>query len=127
MKKILLITDAWHPQVNGVVTTLTNLVDQAKKCGDRIYVYHPGRATIRFPLPMYTEIQIAIPNPLHIRSLLKKQKWDHIHIATPEAPLGISFTSACKSLKLKYSTSCHTKFPEFVTSKYPWVSTELGW
>jgi len=127
MKKVLLITDAWHPQVNGVVTTLTNLVDQAKKSGDRIYVYHPGRATIRFPLPMYPEIQIAIPNPLHIRNLLKKQKWDYIHIATPEAPLGISFTIACKSLGIKYSTSCHTKFPEFISARYPWISTSIGW
>jgi glycosyltransferase involved in cell wall biosynthesis len=59
--------------------------------------------------------------------LLKKQKWDHIHIATPEAPLGISFSAACKSLGLNYSTSCHTKFPEFVTAKYPLISTELGW
>jgi glycosyltransferase involved in cell wall biosynthesis len=127
MKKILLVTDAWHPQVNGVVTTLTNLANQAKKSGDKIYVYHPGRATIRFPLPMYPEITIGIPNPLHVRKLLKKQKWDHIHIATPEAPLGISFTTMCKVLNLNYSISCHTKFPEFVSAKYPWISVNLGW
>ena len=42
MSKILLVTDAWKPQVNGVVTTLVNLVDQAKKQGDTIHVYHPG-------------------------------------------------------------------------------------
>mgnify|MGYP003326017360 FL=1 len=60
MAKILLVTDAWKPQVNGVVTTLTNLVDQARKHGDIIHVYHPGRCKIRFPLPFYKEITIGI-------------------------------------------------------------------
>jgi glycosyltransferase involved in cell wall biosynthesis len=127
MTKILLITDAWHPQINGVVTTLSNLVDQAKKHGDAIHVYHPGRCTIRFPLWFYPEIEIGIPNPLHIRSLLKKQKWDHVHIATPEGPLGMSFAVACRRLNIPFSTSCHTKFPEFVNAKWSFVPISLGW
>lgn len=127
MRKILLITDAWHPQVNGVVTTLSNLVDQAKKNGDKIHVYHPRRCTIRFPLWFYPEIEVGIPNPIHIRKLLKKQKWDHIHIATPEGTLGICFIRTCRRLKIPFSTSCHTKFPELVSAKWPFVSADLGW
>lgn len=127
MRKILLITDSWHPQVNGVVTTLSNLVDQAKKHGDKIYVYHPGRCTFRFPLWFYPEIEIGIPNPFHIRNLLKKQKWDHIHIATPEGTLGMCFIGTCRKLKIRFSTSCHTKFPEFVNARWPFVSVALGW
>lgn len=127
MSKILLITDAWHPQVNGVVTTLSNLVEQAKKNGDTVYVYHPKRCTIRFPLWFYPEIEIGIPNPLHIRKLLKKQKWDHIHIATPEGSLGMSFSRVCRRLNVPFSTSCHTKFPEFINAKWSLVSTDLGW
>lgn len=127
MSKILLITDAWLPQVNGVVTTLSNLVNQAKKNGDKVYVYHSGRCTLRFPLPSYPEIKIGIPNPLHILSLLKKQKWDHIHIATPEGPIGQSFVLSCRILKIPFSTSCHTKFPEFINAKWPFVSVDLGW
>lgn len=127
MAKILLVTDAWHPQVNGVVTTLSNLVNQAKKAGDTIHVYHPGRCGVRFPLPIYPEIDIGLPNPLMVRKLLKKQLWDHIHIATPEAPVGMTFVRTCRRLKIPFSTSCHTKFPEFVKSRYPWVDLEFGW
>ena len=105
MSKILLVTDAWKPQVNGVVTTLVNLVDQAKKQGDTIHVYHPGRCKIRFPLPLYKEITIGVPFPCGIRKLLKKQKWEHIHIATPEAPIGLNFVRTCKRLYILFSTS----------------------
>jgi glycosyltransferase involved in cell wall biosynthesis len=127
MSKILLITDAWHPQVNGVVTTLSNLVEQAKKNGDTVYVYHPRRCTVRFSLWFYPEIEIGIPNPFHIRKLLKKQKWDHIHIATPEGSLGMSFSRTCRRLGIPFSTSCHTKFPEFVNAKWSFIPIDLGW
>jgi glycosyltransferase involved in cell wall biosynthesis len=127
MSKILLITDAWHPQTNGVVTTLSNLVDQAKKHGDTVHVYHPGRCTIKCSLWFYPEIIIGIPNPFHIRKLLKKQKWDHIHIATPEGTLGMAFSRTCRRLNIPFSTSCHTKFPEFVNARWSFVPVELGW
>jgi glycosyltransferase involved in cell wall biosynthesis len=127
LSKILLITDAWHPQVNGVVTTLSNLVEQAKAHGDTVYVYHPGRCTLRFSLWFYPEITIGIPNISHIRKLLKKQKWDYIHIATPEGTLGFTFSRVCRSLKIPFSTSCHTKFPEFIHSKWPVIPVSFGW
>jgi glycosyltransferase involved in cell wall biosynthesis len=127
MSKILLITDAWHPQVNGVVTTLSNLVYQARKNGDTIHVYHPRRCKIRFSLWFYPEIEIGLPNPFHIRKLLKKQKWDHIHIATPEGTLGISFIRTCIRLGIPFSTSCHTKFPEFINAKWSFIPVDLGW
>lgn len=127
MSKILLITDAWHPQTNGVVTTLSNLVDQARKNGDIIHVYHPGRCKIRFKLWFYPEIEIGIPNPYQVRKLLKRQKWDHIHVATPEGTLGISFIRWCRKLNIPFSTSCHTKFPEFVNAKWSFIPVRLGW
>jgi glycosyltransferase involved in cell wall biosynthesis len=127
MSKILLITDAWKPQINGVVTTLTNLVEQAKLNGDKIHVFHPGRCKIRFPLPGYSEIQVGIVMPWTVRGLLKKHSWDHIHIATPEGALGIAFARICRKMNIPFSTSCHTKFPEFVNSRCPFVPVELGW
>jgi glycosyltransferase involved in cell wall biosynthesis len=127
MAKILLITDAWKPQVNGVVTTLFNLVIEAKKQGDTIYVYHPGRCAFRFSLPGYSEIKIGIPNPLRIRKLLKKNSWDHIHIATPEGPLGFYFARLCRKLHIPFSTSCHTKFPELINARLPWFKISWGW
>jgi len=127
MARILLITDAWHPQTNGVVTTLTNLVREARNHGDVVHVYHPGRCTVRFSLPQYPEVTVGIPNPLHIRRLLKRQRWDHIHIATLEGPLGIAFARTCRRLRIPFSASCHTKFPEFVNARWPWISVERGW
>jgi len=127
MSKILLITDAWKPQVNGVVTTLDNLVIQAKAHGDTVYVYHPGRCTLRFSLPGYSEIIIGVPNPFHIRKLLKKLPWDHIHIATPEGPIGFCFARLCRKLNIPFSTSCHTKFPELLNARLPWFKLEWGW
>lgn len=127
MRKILLITDAWYPQINGVVTTLSNLVDQAKKNGDKIHVYHPRRCKFRISLWFYPEIEIGIPNPFQIRKLLKKQKWDHIHIATPEGTLGMSFIRTCRRLNIPFSTSCHTKFPEFINAKWPFIPVRFGW
>lgn len=126
-RSILLITDAWHPQVNGVVTTLSNLADQAKLNGDKIYVYHPGRCRLRFPLSFYPEIEIAIPNPLQVRSILKRTRWTHVHIATPEGPLGFAFSTVCRLMDIPFSMSCHTKFPEFVNAKFPSIPVELGW
>lgn len=125
--KILLITDAWFPQTNGVVTTLSNLVQQARANGDRVYVFHPRRCLVRFPLPFYREIEIGFPNPFTVFSLLKRNTWDCIHIATPEGTLGISFSLAAFFLRVPYSCSCHTKFPEFVNEKFPFISTKLGW
>jgi glycosyltransferase involved in cell wall biosynthesis len=127
MAKILLITDAWKPQVNGVVTTLCNLVNQAKLHGDTIYVYHPGRCTFRFSLLGYSEIKIGIPNPFSIRKLLKKNSWDHIHIATPEGPIGFYFARLCRKLNIPFSTSCHTKFPELINARLPWFKISWGW
>lgn len=127
MAKILLVTDAWKPQVNGVVTTLTNLVDQARNHGDRIYVYHPGRCSLRFKLSLYPEIEVGIPNFVKVYKILKTQKWDHVHIATPEGPLGFTFSTTCRVIKIPYSCSCHTKFPEFVNSRFKWFPVSLGW
>jgi len=127
MARILLITDAWHPQTNGVVTTLTNLVREARQRGDQVFVYYPGRCTIRFNLPQYSDIQVGIPNPLHIRRLLKRQAWDHIHIATVEGPIGFAFARTCRALNIPFSASCHTKFPEFVHARWSWFSVTAGW
>lgn len=128
MAKILLITDAWgNKQINGVVTTLKNLVKQAHLAGDNVHVFHPGRCRIRFPLPGYSEITIGLISVWRAKRLLKKQSWDHIHIATPEGFVGNQFAKACRQLGIPFSASCHTKFPEFVNARIPWIPISLGW
>ncbi len=127
MLKILMITDAWYPQVNGVVTTLSNLEKQATLNGDYMYVFHPNRCRVKFSLSFYPEIEIGIPIPLTIYKLLKNNNWDIIHIATPEGPIGSSFILMCYAMGINYTVSCHTKFPEFVNSKWKWFSVDFGW
>jgi glycosyltransferase involved in cell wall biosynthesis len=127
MAKILLVTDAWHPQTNGVVTTLDQLHKNAIQHGDKITVIHPRRFRMRFPLPGYSEIDLAFPLPWSVRKHLKKQIWDHIHISTPEGPIGILFARTCRRLGIPFSTSLHTLFPEFVNARYPFVSVDWGW
>ena len=127
MARILLVTDAWHPQVNGVVTTLDQLRKNAVNHGDKITVIHPRRFRLRFPMPGYSEIDLAFPMPWSVRRHLKKYIWDHIHVATPEGPIGIMFVRTLRRLNIPFSTSLHTLFPEFVASKYPFVSVDWGW
>ena len=78
MAKILLVTDAWHPQTNGVVTTLDQLHKNAIKHGDKITVIHPRRFRLRIPMPGYKEIDLAFPLPWTVRKHLKKHIWDHM-------------------------------------------------
>jgi len=126
MAQLLLITDAWQ-QTNGVVTTLENLVKQAQLQGDKVHVYHPGRCDFRFPFPFYREIDVAFPRKSEVEHLVTNPKWDAIHIATPEGFVGRRFASMCRKHDVKFSASCHTKFPEFVNYRLPFVKVKWGW
>ena len=110
--KIALITDAWQPQVNGVVTTLVELVRELEAAGHVVEVIHPGLFKTR-PCPGYAGIDLAI-RPA--RSLAKKMdafQADMIHVAT-EGPLGWAARSYCKKNRLRFTTAFHTKFPEIL-------------
>lgn len=126
MKKILLITDAWEPQINGVVTTLTNVVKQLRDQGHEVRVFSPEDCPWRFPLPTYSEIVLGIPRLSQCQHAIDLYKPDHIHISTPEAPLGTIFRWLCDRRGKRYSTAYHTKFPEFVNTKMPWVKISWG-
>ena len=97
-QKLCIVTDAWLPQINGVVTTLTNIVKQARNEGWEVLVIHPGM----FPnisVPMYPEVKLSWA--AGIKKQIEKFSPDHLHIAT-EGPLGIaariiSFAVACQT------------------------------
>jgi glycosyltransferase involved in cell wall biosynthesis len=113
--KLTLITDAWTPQVNGVVRTLTTTIKILEQKGWQIQVIHPG-LFFSVPFPPLPEIRI----PVVIRGLEKMIRDfnpDYIHIAT-EARLGLAGRNFCAKNKLKYSTSYHTKFPEYAKAHY---------
>jgi glycosyltransferase involved in cell wall biosynthesis len=110
--KIALITDAWLPQVNGVVTTLLELVRDLEGRGHEVLVIHPGQFKTR-PCPGYAGIELAQrPRPVLSRQLDEFVP-DAIHIAT-EGPLGWAARSYCRRNRLQFTTAFHTKFPEIL-------------
>ncbi len=110
--KIALITDAWKPQVNGVVTTLVELVLELEKLGHQVEVIHPGLFRTR-PCPGYAGIDLAIRPKLLLSQKLDALQPDAIHVAT-EGPLGWAARGYCVRHGLRFTTAFHTKFPEIL-------------
>ena len=110
--KLLLITDAWTPQVNGVVTTLLELVRELEHLGHPVEVVHPGLFNTR-PCPGYAGIDIAIRPMAQLSLLLQAALPDAIHIAT-EGPLGWAARRYCLRHGLAFTTAFHTRFPEIL-------------
>jgi glycosyltransferase involved in cell wall biosynthesis len=110
--RILIATDAWHPQVNGVVRTLTSLARSAAGLGVDIDFLTPDG----FPsmgLPTYPGLRIALPNRREIAKRIEAISPDAIHIAT-EGPIGWAVRAYCRRRKLAFTTSYTTRFPEYV-------------
>lgn len=127
--RVLVATDAWHPQINGVVRTLTSVAENARKLGGEIVFVSPDDFR-NIPLPNYPEIRLALPLPGVIENIIKTLQPDAIHIAT-EGPVGLAFRHYCRSRKLRFTTSFHTRFPEYVSARAPvpesWVWAYLRW
>lgn len=120
--KILIATDAWYPQVNGVVHTLDNVRRSLERSGQQISILSPQDFNVTFPLPGYKEIRL-IANPLSVGPKIWKRKPDAIHIAT-EGPIGLATRMYCVRNKIPFTTSYHTKFPEFIHARVPWIKEE---
>ncbi|MEO0411583.1 MAG: glycosyltransferase family 1 protein [Pseudomonadota bacterium] len=127
--KLLLFTDAWFPQVNGVVRTLNMVTQALQNAGDAVEIVSPADFKT-FPCPTYPEIRLAVGAGGAIKKRLKRMDFDAIHIAT-EGPIGYAARGACKTLGLHFTTAYHTKFPEYVhvRSKLPlsWLYKAIGW
>lgn len=108
--RVALVTDAWLPQVNGVVRTWTEVRDQIESMGHRVAVIHPGQFPT-IPCPKYPQIRLAaVPK---LGSILETINPDAIHIAV-EGPLGLAARYYCWRKKLPFTTSYHTKFPQYL-------------
>lgn len=115
--RILIATDAWHPQVNGVVRTLTSLRDAAARQGVTIDFLSPeGFRT--FPLPTYRQLRLALPRSRDIARRIEMARPDAIHIAT-EGPIGFAVRSYCLRRNLPFTTSYTTQFPEYISARAP--------
>ena len=120
--KIALVTDAWEPQVNGVVTTLKELVQQLGQGGHEVHVIQPGQFRTR-PCPGYAGIDLAVrPAGILTRTLDALQP-DAIHLAT-EGPLGWAARAYCLRRKLAFTTAFHTRFPEILNAA---LKVPLAW
>jgi hypothetical protein len=113
--RILIATDAWHPQVNGVVRTLTSLARSASTLGADIEFLTPdGFAS--FALPTYPGLRIAWPERREIARRIEAAAPDAIHIAT-EGPIGWAARAYCLRRKLAFTTSYTTRFPEYIAAR----------
>jgi glycosyltransferase involved in cell wall biosynthesis len=108
--KILLVTDAWIPQVNGVVTTLENLVKKLSIDHD-VKIIEPNNF-VSVPIPFYKEIKLSL-NVFKIKKIINDFRPDLIHIAT-EGPLGLYARKVCLMKKIKFSSSYHTNYPLYL-------------
>jgi glycosyltransferase involved in cell wall biosynthesis len=120
--RILLVTDAWAPQVNGVVVTLMNTVRWLERWGHDVQVLSPeGFRTM--PMPTYPEIPLAILPGREVARRLREFQPDAVHIAT-EGPLGGAARAYCLKHGLAFTTAYHTCFPEYVKPRF---GVPLAW
>ena len=117
MNRLVLVSDAWHPQVNGVVRTLDTTVHELEKLGVEVSIISPeGYRTV--PMPTYPEIRLAITPPSRVHREIDAIAPNYVHIAT-EGPLGQMARSWCRKNAVSYTTSYHTRFPEYVRARAP--------
>src|SRR5215475_8974992 len=111
--RILIATDAWHPQVNGVVRTLTSLARAAATLGAEIEFLTPDGFP-SFALPTYPGLRLAVPNRREIARRIEAATPEAIHIAT-EGPIGWAARAYCRRHGFAFTTSYTTRFPEYVS------------
>ena len=115
--RILVATDAWHPQVNGVVRTLTMMAEAARGFGVDVSFLTP-QSFRTFALPSYRDLRLALPYRAKIARLIDEARPDSIHIAT-EGPIGLLVRRYCGKNGLPFTTSFHTRFPEYISARMP--------
>ncbi|MEM7493687.1 MAG: glycosyltransferase family 1 protein [Pseudomonadota bacterium] len=116
--KIMIVTDAWEPQVNGVVRTMQRVIAELEADGHEFDIVHPGDGFRTMPLPTYPEIKLALFAERRIRDRFEKFEPDAIHIVT-EGTLGMAGRKMCLKIKHPFSTAYHTRFPEYVAARFP--------
>ena len=127
--RILIITDAWFPQVNGVVRTLSTVSNELRNLGHDVSVVGPSRFRT-IPCPTYPEIRLAIDAKRRMPKLIDGFQPDAVHIST-EGPLGMAARRYCKRRGYRFTTAYHTRFPEYVHARAripaSWIYAILRW
>lgn len=111
-RRILIATDAWHPQVNGVVRTLDTTVRTLRAAGHTVEVVEPS-AYRQVGVPFYPEIRLALTLPRHVERRVRDFRPDHVHVST-EGPLGLIVRRYCLRQGWAFTTAYHTRYPEYL-------------
>lgn len=122
--RILIVTDAWKPQVNGVVTTMTQVIQELETAGHEVKVLHPGLYPT-VPMPRYAEIRLVI-YAKNFRKQIEDFAPDAVHIVT-EGPLGLRARAFCIKRGWPFTTSFHTKFAEYLNKRIPLIPVSWGY
>jgi len=123
LKRLALVTDAWHPQTNGVVRTLARLTRDLEESGSEVLVVSPDEHRT-VPLPSDPDYRIAC-DPWRAVARIRAFAPDAVHIST-EGPLGLWMNWWLRRRRLRFTTSFHTRFPEFISARFR-VSLECGY
>ncbi|WP_051279977.1 glycosyltransferase family 4 protein [Hellea balneolensis] len=122
--KILVVTDAWTPQMNGVVRTLAMTIEQLRAKGHIVEVIAPSDGYWTMPLPTYPDIRLAPFAKADVERRIVKFGPEAVHIAT-EGPLGQAARALCLKWGMPFTTSYHTKFPEYIKARFPFIPLKL--
>jgi len=117
MTNILVVSDAWRPQINGVVRTLEAIEAALPRFGAELSFITPDLFR-NVPMPGYPEIRLAFAGSRRLAGMIRERAPDYIHIAT-EGPLGFAARRACIRNGWRFTTAYHTRFPEYVASRVP--------
>ena len=113
--RIMIVTDAWEPQVNGVVRTVRSTCAELRRLGHAVEVLGTG-AFRSLPCPSYPEIRLALASRREVARRIDAFRPDALHIAT-EGPLGWQSRAVARSRRWPFSTAFHTRFPEYVQAR----------
>lgn len=122
--RIALATDAWHPQVNGVVRTLAATVAELRRRSIQVDTLTPEDC-LTMPMPGYSSIRLAVAPRFRVRRMLSSLSPDIVHIAT-EGPIGWSARAWCLATGTPFTTAFHTRFPEYAALRTG-ISAERFW
>ena len=115
--KIAIVTDAWHPQINGVVRTYENVIENLQRNGHQVSLITP-LDFFTIPCPTYPSIHLAMFPRGGVKNHLESFGLDAIHIST-EGPIGHAARAYCKKKGIPFTTSFHTQFPEYIRMRAP--------
>ena len=113
--RILIVSDAWMPQINGVVRTLATVADRLRATGHVVEVIGPDRFRT-IPCPTYPEIRLALAPSRRLAALIEAFAPDALHVAT-EGPLGLAAARIARRRGWRFTTSYHTRFPDYLAAR----------